>query len=74
MVVYEPEVPHEPGNCRGAISDLCLSPPDAIVLCGGAGLRLREVTGDEPKAMARIGNRPFLELLLNQLGGMVASA
>ena len=41
--------------------------PDAIVLCGGAGLRLREVTGDQPKAMARIGNRPFLDLLLNQL-------
>lgn len=50
-------------------SDLRSMPkaPDAIVLCGGAGLRLREVTGDQPKAMARIGNRPFLDLLLNQL-------
>lgn len=41
--------------------------PDAIILCGGAGLRLRSVTGNAPKAMARIGGRPFLELLLRQL-------
>ena len=43
------------------------SVPDAILLCGGAGLRLRSVTGDGPKSMARIGGRPFLELLLRQL-------
>jgi len=41
--------------------------PDAIVLCGGAGLRLREITGNGPKAMATIAGRPFLELLLRQL-------
>lgn len=41
--------------------------PDAIVLCGGAGLRLRSVTGDAPKVMARIAGRPFLELLLRQI-------
>src|SRR5271166_5311858 len=41
--------------------------PDAIVLCGGAGLRLRSVIGDAPKAMARIAGRPFMELLLRQL-------
>jgi mannose-1-phosphate guanylyltransferase len=40
--------------------------PDPIILCGGAGTRLRSVT-DSPKAMASIGNRPFLELLLCQL-------
>ena len=40
---------------------------DAIVLCGGAGLRLRSVTGDAPKSLAKIGGRPFLEILLNQL-------
>jgi hypothetical protein len=33
---------------------------------GGEGLRLRNVTGDSPKAMA-ISGRPFLELLLRQL-------
>lgn len=41
--------------------------PDAIVLCGGAGLRLRDITGNGPKAMASIAGRPFLELLLRQL-------
>lgn len=41
--------------------------PDAIVLCGGVGLRLRSITGDGPKAMAQIADRPFLEILLRQL-------
>ena len=41
--------------------------PDAIVLCGGAGTRLRCVTGEAPKSLATIGDRPFLELLLRQL-------
>lgn len=40
---------------------------DAIVLCGGAGLRLRSVTGDAPKSLASIGGRPFLEILFQQL-------
>ncbi len=43
------------------------SVPDVILLCGGAGLRLRSVIGDAPKGMAAIGNRPFLEILLKQL-------
>jgi NDP-sugar pyrophosphorylase family protein len=43
------------------------SAPDAVVLCGGAGLRLRSVTGDAPKSLANIGGRPFLEILLSQL-------
>ena len=43
------------------------STPDAILLCGGAGLRLRSVIGDAPKAMASVAGRPFLELLLRQL-------
>jgi mannose-1-phosphate guanylyltransferase len=42
------------------------SRPDAIILCGGAGTRLRAVT-DSPKAMASVAGRPFLELLLRQL-------
>src|SRR5215470_1310427 len=40
---------------------------DAIILCGGAGTRLRSVTGDAPKSLACIGERPFLEILLSQL-------
>jgi NDP-sugar pyrophosphorylase family protein len=41
--------------------------PEAIVLCGGAGVRLKDVAGNGPKSMARIAGRPFLELLLRQL-------
>ena len=41
--------------------------PDAIVLCGGAGTRLRSVTGEAPKSLASIGDRTFLELILHQL-------
>ncbi len=40
---------------------------DAILLCGGAGLRLRSVIGNAPKGMADVAGRPFLELLLRQL-------
>jgi D-glycero-alpha-D-manno-heptose 1-phosphate guanylyltransferase len=43
------------------------STPNAIVLCGGAGLRLRSVIGDAPKSMADVAGRPFLELLFRQL-------
>jgi mannose-1-phosphate guanylyltransferase len=42
------------------------SAPDAIVLCGGAGTRIRTVT-DGPKAMMPVNGRPFLELILRQL-------
>jgi NDP-sugar pyrophosphorylase family protein len=40
---------------------------DVILLCGGAGLRLRSVIGNAPKGMAEVGGRPFLELLLRQI-------
>jgi NDP-sugar pyrophosphorylase family protein len=43
------------------------STPDVIVLCGGAGLRLRSVTGANPKSMASVAGDPFLALLLRQL-------
>lgn len=42
-------------------------PPDAVVLCGGLGTRLRPVLSDRPKAMAPILGRPFLEWLLLQV-------
>lgn len=41
--------------------------PDAIILCGGSGTRLRSVTGELPKSMAFVAGRPFLELLFDQL-------
>lgn len=40
---------------------------EAIVLAGGLGTRLRSVVSDIPKPMAPIGDRPFLEFLLERL-------
>ena len=40
---------------------------DVLLLCGGAGLRLRSVLGNAPKGMADVAGRPFLELLFRQL-------
>jgi len=39
---------------------------EAIVLAGGLGIRLRSVVSDVPKPMASIGERPFLEYLLDR--------
>ena len=42
--------------------------PNAVILSGGLGTRLRGVIGsDTPKPMAEVGGRPFIELLLKQL-------
>ncbi len=40
---------------------------EAIILAGGFGTRLKEVTGDLPKPMAMINGRPFLEYQLSFL-------
>lgn len=40
---------------------------DAIILAGGKGTRLRPAVADVPKPLARVGERPFLDLLLRQL-------
>lgn len=40
---------------------------EAIILAGGMGTRLRKIVPDVPKVMATVGNRPFLELLLEHL-------
>ena len=40
---------------------------EAIILCGGAGLRLPWVKGNDPKSMARVAGGPFLGMLLKQL-------
>lgn len=40
---------------------------EAIVLAGGFGSRLRDVVSDVPKPMAPIADKPFLEILLNNL-------
>lgn len=40
----------------------------ALILAGGAGTRLRPMVSDVPKPMAAVGDRPFMEYLLLQLG------
>jgi NDP-sugar pyrophosphorylase family protein len=38
-----------------------------VVLCGGLGTRLRPAVADRPKALAAVGDRPFLALQLELL-------
>ena len=40
----------------------------AVLLVGGFGTRLRPAVSSLPKVLAPVGNRPFLELLVRQLG------
>src|SRR5580658_492381 len=40
----------------------------AVLLVGGLGTRLRTVVPSAPKPLAPVGDRPFLELLIRQLG------
>jgi NDP-sugar pyrophosphorylase family protein len=40
----------------------------AVLLVGGLGTRLRSAVPSSPKALASVGDRPFLELLVRQLG------
>ena len=40
----------------------------AVILCGGYGTRLKEILQPgQPKAMADIHGRPFIEILMNRL-------
>lgn len=39
----------------------------AIILAGGAGIRLRPVTGSTPKPLVQIGGEPILGIVLRQL-------
>ncbi len=40
----------------------------AVLLVGGLGTRLRSVVPSLPKPLASVGDKPFLELLVRQLG------
>jgi NDP-sugar pyrophosphorylase family protein len=42
---------------------------DAVILCGGAGSRLRGVVDDRPKPMAQINQQPFLDILIDYFCG-----
>lgn len=39
----------------------------AVILCGGLGTRLRNAVTDRPKAMAPLGQKPFLYYVVQQL-------
>ncbi|MBO6517273.1 MAG: nucleotidyltransferase family protein [Bacteroidia bacterium] len=41
--------------------------PEAIILAGGMGTRLKSVVSDVPKPMAPVAGRPFLTYLLDQI-------
>lgn len=40
---------------------------DVLILCGGLGTRLSKVINDTPKGMAKVGGKPFLSILVNEL-------
>ncbi|KMT66637.1 hypothetical protein XM47_03460 [Catenovulum maritimum] len=40
---------------------------EAVILCGGLGTRLRSLVSDRPKPMAQIGDKFFLDLLIENL-------
>jgi len=40
---------------------------DVVILCGGSGTRLSVITKDIPKPMAMIGNRSFLDILIQHV-------
>ena len=42
---------------------------DVIILAGGLGTRLQSVVNDVPKPLALINQKPFLDILLDQLAG-----
>lgn len=42
-------------------------PVQAVVMAGGEGKRLRPLTNDLPKPMLRVGDRPIMERLVEQL-------
>ena len=40
---------------------------EAVILMGGFGTRLKDVSGRTPKPMVLIGNQPFVYLLMRKL-------
>ncbi len=42
-------------------------PVQAVVMAGGLGTRLRPLTEDTPKPMLTVGDRPLLEIIIEQL-------
>jgi len=41
--------------------------PDTVILAGGLGKRLKSITGDTQKVLVKIGDQPFLEILIDYI-------
>lgn len=50
----------------------CLADIDVVILAGGLGTRLRSVLTDKPKVLAPVGQRTFLDVLLDRLAAFGA--
>ncbi len=44
--------------------------PSVWILAGGLGTRLSSVLPDRPKALAPVGGRPFLDIVLDQIAAL----
>jgi NDP-sugar pyrophosphorylase family protein len=54
---------------KNACKIIKLNEIDVLILCGGFGRRLQGVIKKLPKPMAEIGNRPFLDILIDYISG-----
>ena len=48
-------------------NNISLDLPEAIILCGGKGVRLRPITNDIPKPLVKINNKPILHYVVEHL-------
>lgn len=48
----------------GSVEEVIMTIETAVVLAGGAGLRMRPLTDDRPKIMVEVGDRPLLDWIL----------
>ena len=48
-------------------NNISLDLPEAIILCGGKGERLRPITNDIPKPLVKINNKPILHYVIEHL-------
>lgn len=54
-------------NKDNYVSDSDLREMDIVILCGGLGKRLRSIIPEQPKVLAKIGDRTFLDILVNNI-------
>jgi len=63
----KPEKHLEAAELSGILAPRMTQPCDVVILCGGAGTRLRDVVADRPKPMADVSGMPFLSLLIEHI-------